>query len=67
MEEYIKVSAKTVEDAVKVSEEGKPKAKKTVKRFETTTSVTSTESDDAFATSWAIIENELADIGKGGK
>ena len=64
---WFKQGVKTVEDAIKASEEGKPKAKKVVKRFESTQHVSTQESDDAFATSWAIIENELADMGKGGK
>lgn len=60
---WFKQGIKTPEEAQKASEEGKPKAKRTSKRFEPTTT---TDTTNAIETTWAIIDDELENLGKGG-
>ncbi len=60
---WFKQGVKTVEEAQKSSADTKPKAKRTTKRFEPTST---TDTVSAIESTWAIIEGELGNTGKGG-
>lgn len=60
---WFKQGVKTVEEAQKASADTKPKAKRTTKRFEPTNT---TDTTSAIESTWAIIEGELGNTGKGG-
>lgn len=63
---WFKQGIKTSDDAVRACEEGKPKVKSGLKRYGAKKNNFSNDDSDAFATSWAIITNELAELGKDG-